>query len=79
MVLREAFISDVLDQARTMSGPPATYGPPSIFMWPSSFINSYIDYKNRLNCKLNMTSIFLFCKQTCQSLQFFKEKPTDDI
>jgi len=26
-----------------------------------------------------METIFLFCKQTCQSLQFFKGKPTDGI
>jgi len=44
-----------LDQARATSGPRATYGPPSILMWPMSyilsFINSYIDNVNTLNIK----------------------------
>jgi len=34
---------------------PHTARPPSILMWPSSyilsFINSYIDYENKLNIK----------------------------
>ncbi len=46
---------DSLEQAWATSGPRATYGPPSILMWPASyiwsFLNSYFDYENTLNIK----------------------------
>jgi len=33
----------------------------------------------KYSCCANMTTIFLFCKQTSQSLQYLKGKSTDGI
>jgi hypothetical protein len=50
-----------LEQARATSGPRATYGPPSIFMWPASyilsFLNSYIDYEKNIKHQENICFI----------------------
>ena len=42
----------------------------------------FANWKPLARCKLSQLiwqQTFLFCKQTCQSLQFFDRKPTDDL